>query len=319
MKLLDKLREQIRLRHYSIRTEQAYCDWVRRYVFFHEKRHPSEMGATEVRQFLSNLAVARDVSASTQNQALQALLFLYKYVVNKDLGHIPGIVRASTRDRIPVVLTKAEKDSIMEALPYPYKLMCRIMYGSGLRLTECLSLRVKDIDFERLTITVRGGKGDKDRMTVLSKSIVDPLKEHLARVKLVHQKDLADGYGSAYLPPALERAMPNQAREWIWQYVFPSASISIDPRSGAKRRHHLHLDAVNKHIRNAARLANIDKRVSAHAFRHSFATHLIESGTSIHTVQDLLGHSSIETTKIYLHVMRKPGSGLQSPEDIAAN
>jgi integron integrase len=314
--LVDVVRDEIRLRHYSIRTEQAYIKWIIRYINFHEIKHPREMGAKHVRAFLSHLASNRNVTKATQNQALNALVFLYKHVLNMDLGDITGAKRANKPPRMPVVLTHDEISGILDCIPYPHKLIVRLLYGSGLRLIECLRMRVKDIDFNRLTVTVRGGKGDKDRITVLSKQICAPLKEHLKRVKKIHEQDLENGFGSAWLPPAQQRAMPNAAKEWIWQYVFPSSSLSIDPRSKLTQRHHIHTDSINKHIRAAAKMANIQKRVSSHSFRHSFATHMLESGVPIQTVQSLLGHSSIETTKIYLHVMRKPGAGLSSPEDL---
>ena len=250
---------------------------------------------------------------STQNQALNALVFLYKQVLNQPLGDITSSVRASGRMRVPVVLTGEEVMKMINALRGEYRLIGQILYGGGLRLLECLQLRVKDIDFARETITIRGGKGDKDRMSFLPKVAIAGLKTHLTRVRLLHAQDLAQGFGHAYLPPSLDRKFSEASAQWIWQYVFPSSALSKDPRTEAVRRHHIHLDSVARQIRAAAELVRIDKRVSAHVFRHSFATHLLESGTSIHTVQDLLGHASIETTKIYLHVMRKPGSGLESP------
>ncbi len=315
-KLLDLVREQIRIRHYSIRTEQAYVDWILRFIKFHGTRHPQLMGNTEVRAFLTYLAVKQNVAAATQQQAFNALLFLYREVLHNDFGPIDGNVRARLKTREPTVLTSQEAFRIINAMHGPIKLVVRLLYGSGLRVIEALRLRVKDIDFERKTVTVRCGKGNKDRTTVLSNAITPPLKEHLSYVRALHDKDIRQGYGSAWMPPSLQRAMPNASREWIWQYVFPSSSLSIDPRSGITRRHHIHIESINKAIKNAARICAIDKRVSAHAFRHSFATHLLESGVSIHTVQQLLGHASIETTKIYLHVMRKPGAGLVSPEDL---
>ena len=315
-RLLDSVRHIIRLRHYSVRTEERYVEWILRFVRYHGMKHPQEMGSSEVAAFLSHLALDLDVAAATQKQAFNALGFLYREVLKKDIGPIEGNVRVRRAPRVPTVLTTHEVQRIIDALSGTNKLVVRLLYGSGLRLMEALRLRVKDLDFERLTLTVRGGKGDKDRLTVLSKAVVPALQDHLRHVRAVHNKDLADGYGAVYLPPALQRAMPRAASQWIWQYVFPSVSLSIDPREKVTRRHHVHPQSVNTAIRKAARIAAIDKRVSAHTFRHSFATHLLESGTPIQTVQDLLGHSSIETTKIYLHVMRKPGMGLLSPEDM---
>jgi integron integrase len=317
-KLISRVREQIRLRHFSIRTEQAYVEWIYRYIKFHKTRHPADMGNQEVAAFLTYLAVDRSVAAATQEQAFNALLFLYRDVLHKDIGIIDGNVRSRRGPRAPTVLTRTEVDNIINCMLGDHKLVARLLYGSGLRLIEALRLRVKDIDFDRGTVTVRGGKGDKDRITCLSNSIIPALKEHLAYVRVLHRKDLAEGFGSTYLPDSLQRTMAVAASEWIWQYVFPSGALSIDPRSNIKRRHHIHLESINRSIRKAASMARVYKRVSAHVFRHSFATHLLETGTPIQSVQELLGHSSIETTKIYLHVMRKPGSGLVSPEDIPA-
>ena len=314
-RLMERIRDEIRLRHFSIRNEQAYIHWIIKFINYHGKTYPGDMAEKEVKQFLTHLAVDRLVSASTQHQALNAIVFLYKNVLNKELGDISGARRAHKKMRAPVVLTKAEMKAVLDALPYPYKLIARMQYVSGARLIEALRLRVKDLDFERLTVIIRG-KGDKDRISTLSKGICAPLQEHLRRVKKIHEQDLKEGYGAVYLPPAMQRSMPRAAKDWIWQYVFPSPSRSVDPRSNITRRHHIHIDSINKQIRAAAKLAGIDKHVSSHAFRHSFATHLIEANTPIQTVQQLLGHASIETTKIYLHAMRKPGAGLQSPEDL---
>jgi integron integrase len=317
-KLLDQVRDEIRLHHFSIRTEEAYVGWVKRFVIFHGMRHPLTMGADEVRRFLTHLAVNRDVAFATQSQAFNALVFLYKQVLHKDFGSIGSVLKGRARTRMPTVLTRKEVQMIFEALDGVPLLVVRLLYGSGLRLLEAVRLRVQDIDFERLTLTVRCGKGDKDRVTVLSKGIVQPLKDHLVHVRLRYQRALENNLAGVYIPPALERKYPNAHKEWNWHYLFASKTLSTDPRSGMRRYHHIHLDSVNKHIRAAAKLAGIEKRVSAHTFRHSFATHLLEAGTSIHSVQELLGHSSIETTRIYLHVMRGPGSGLASPEDFLA-
>jgi integron integrase len=315
-KLLDRVREQMRLRHYSIRTEYSYIDWIIRFIKFNNTRHPDTMGSAEVSSYLTHLAVNLNVAASTQKQALYALLFMYRDVLGMDIGPIEGNVRVRRLPRAPTVLTVDEEKAIVGAMSGSHKLVARLLYGSGLRLQEALRLRIKDVDLERLTVTVRGGKGDKDRVTVLSKSCVPAIREHLVYVRSLHQKDLADGHGHTYLPDTVMRAMPTAASQWIWQYVFPSVSLSVDPRSGITRRHHVHPESINVSIRKAARICSINKRVSAHTFRHSFATHLLENGVPIQTVQDLLGHSSIETTKIYLHTMRKPGMGLLSPEDM---
>lgn len=317
-KLLERVREEIRLHHYSIRTEEAYLGWIKRFVIFHGMRHPESMGADEVRRFLTHLAVNRDVAFATQSQAFNAIVFLYKEVLHKNFGNIGSVLKGRARTRMPTVLTRKEVQAIFEALDGVALLVVRLLYGSGLRLLEAVRLRVQDIDFERLTLTVRCGKGDKDRVTVLSKGIVQPLKEHLRHVRLRYDRAFENNLCSVYIPPALDRKYPNAHKEWNWHYVFPSKTLSLDPRSGIRRYHHIHLDSVNKHIRAAAKLAGIDKRVSAHTFRHSFATHLLESGASIHSVQELLGHSSIETTRIYLHVMRGPGTGMASPEDFLA-
>jgi integron integrase len=313
-KLLDRVRDAIRLKHYSIRTEQSYVNWIKRYIFFHNVRHPDQMGAAEVEAFLTHLAVNENVAASTQNQALSALLFLYREVLKKDLGPIDAL-RAKKPKRMPTVLTKEEVRRVLGELSGTHQLTAKLLYGSGLRLMECLRLRVKDLDFARCQILVRDGKGEKDRVTMLPQSVVVPLQDHLRSVKRTHEEDLAKGYGGVYLPYALERKYPNAEREWIWQYVFPANRLSVDPRSGIVRRHHVHESSLQKAMRAAARATGIPKRVSPHTFRHSFATHLLEAHYDIRTVQELLGHKDVKTTMIYTHVLNRGGLAVRSPLD----
>jgi integron integrase len=314
-KLLDRVRHACRVRHYSIRTEDAYHDWVRRFILFHHKRHPVEMGAAEINQFLTHLAVDGHVSASTQNQAFCAILFLYRDVLQVDPGRIAGVIRANRPKRLPVVLTRAEVARVLNQLADPYRLMAELMYGSGLRLLECLRLRVKDMDLDRKEITVREGKGNKDRRTMLPTTVVPRLIAHLVEVRRLHDADLAKGFGSVYLPNALDRKLPGADREFWWQYVFPSVKLSRDPRSGAIRRHHAHEAAVSRAVSEAVRAAGLSKRATSHSFRHSFATHLLEAGYDIRTVQELLGHADVSTTMIYTHVLNKGGHGVTSPLD----
>ncbi len=314
-KLLDRLRDACRVRHYSIRTEDAYHDWCRRFILFHDKRHPADMGAAEINQFLTHLAVEGHVAASTQNQAFSAILFLYKHVLEVEPGHIAGVIRAKRPKRLPVVLTKPEVRLVVRQLDDPYRLMARLMYGSGLRLLECLRLRVKDLDFARRELTVREGKGDKDRVTMLPESLEPDLLHHLEKVRRTHEKDVAAGFGAVYLPHALATKLPGAAKEWKWQYVFPSSQLSVDPRSGAKRRHHAHEGSLGREITRAVAAAGIGKRATSHSFRHSFATHLLEAGYDIRTVQELLGHDDVSTTMIYTHVLNKGGRGVKSPLD----
>ena len=314
-KLLDQVREVLRVKHYSIRTEDAYLGWIKRFIFFHGKRHPREMGAPEVQAFLSHLAVEGQVAASTQNQALNAIVFLYNQVLHMELGALDELVRPRRPKRIPVVLTKEEMQRVTAAMTGTAQLMARLLYGSGLRLMECLRLRVKDVDFAANHIIVRNGKGDQDRVTMLPTTLKPILSQHLERVRLLHEKDLADGYGEVYLPEALSRKYPNAARQWVWQYVFPSNTRSVDPRSGIERRHHASEVALQRAVRAAAQLARISKVVTPHAFRHSFATHLLEANYDIRTVQELLGHSRVDTTMIYTHVMNQPSVGVRSPLD----
>jgi integron integrase len=315
-KLLDQLRDQIRTKHYSLRTEQAYVAWVRQFILFHNKRHPREMATPEINQFISHLAVERRVAASTQNQALCAIIFLYRHVLNIDLDETGlNTVRPHKPKRIPTVLSKDEAKSVIAQMSGVYRIMAQIMYGCGLRLMEVLRLRVKDVDFANHQILVRDGKGENDRVTVFPQALMEPLRLHLKQVKLLHDSDLSDGYGTVYLPYGLERKYPNASREWAWQYVFPSPVRSPDPLTALIRRHHIHETAIQKAVRDAARLAKIDKPVSPHTFRHSFATHLLESGYDIRTVQELLGHKDVKTTMIYTHVLKSGPLAVRSPLD----
>lgn len=315
-RLLDQAREALRRLHYSLRTEESYIGWMRRYILFHHKRHPAEMGAPEVEAFLTDLAVTQQVAASTQNQALSALQFLYSEVLQQPLGELHA-VRAKQPQRLPTVLTRAEVRRVIDALAGTYQLMAKLLYGSGLRLMECVRLRVKDIDVPQRQLLVRSGKGEKDRVTPLPSSLILPLQEHLGRVQLTHTQDLREGYGEVYLPYALARKYPNANREWLWQYVFPAKQRSLDPRSGSVRRHHLDESGLQKAVRRAAQLAQVPKHVTCHTFRHSFATHLLEDGYDIRTVQELLGHSDVSTTMIYTHVLNRGGRGVRSPLDDA--
>jgi integron integrase len=312
-KLLDRVRAVARVRHLSIRTEQAYTDWIRRFILFHKKRHPAEMGEEEVRQFISHLAVESKVAASTQNVALCALLFLYRDVLGVELPYVSGMLRAKRPVRVPVVFTREEVDALCSHLPGTYRLVADLLYGSGLRLMEAVRLRVKDLDFASGEILVRDGKGAKDRRTMLPRPLAEPLRRHLGRVKLLHEKDLGEGYGEVYLPYALARKYPSAAREWAWQYVFPSARFSTDPRSGVTRRHHASPDSVQREVKRAVRLAGITKHGGCHTLRHSFATHLLENGYDLRTIQELLGHSDVRTTQIYTHVLNRGGRGVRSP------
>ncbi|MFN4261458.1 MAG: integron integrase [Gemmataceae bacterium] len=314
-RLLDRVRQACRVRHYSIRTESAYVDWIRRFILFHNKRHPQDMGAAEINAFLTHLAVVGNVAASTQNQAFAAVLFLYEKVLEVDPGQIEGVVRAKRPKRLPVVLTRNEVRLVLDQLAGTYRLIGQMLYGSGLRLLECLRLRVKDIDFARGEVLVREGKGDKDRHTMLPERVRPDLLLHLERVRSLHRQDLAAGFGAVFLPHALDRKLPAAATEWPWQYVFPSATLSVDPRSGVKRRHHAHESTISRAITVAVRRAGISKRATSHSFRHSFATHLLEAGYDIRTVQELLGHADVSTTMIYTHVLNQGGQGVKSPLD----
>ncbi len=314
-KLLDQLRDTIRRKHYSIRTEQAYVSWAKRFILFHNKRHPREMGREEVEAFLTYLAVQRRVAASTQNQALNAILFLYREVLEIELDLPLNAVRAKRPKRLPTVLTRDEALRVIACLSGTHQLMTKLLYGSGLRLMECVRLRVKDLDFEQRIITVRDGKGMKDRITVLPDSLSSPLQEHLRRVEMIHQQDIKAGYGAVYLPYALDVKYPNANREWIWQYVFPANRLSTDPRTHAVHRHHIDPSTLQKAVKRAARLADVKKHVTCHTFRHSFATRLLESGHDIRTVQELLGHKDVKTTMIYTHVLNRGAFAVRSPLD----
>lgn len=314
-KLLDQVRDAIRRKHYSIRTEEAYVYWIKRYIYFHNKRHPNDMDGPEIESFLTHLAVEQNVAASTQNQAMNALLFLYREVLNKKLTHSINAVRAKEPKRIPVVMTRDEVQKVISHLSGTHKLMAKLLYGSGLRLMECVRLRVKDIDFGQSQVIVRDGKGMKDRVTVLPKSVEPALQEQLSVGSVIHGQDLANGFGSVYLPNALERKYPNAKYEWIWQYVFPATKISKDPRTGIERRHHIHESSLQKAVKRAAASAGLTKRVTCHTFRHSFATHLLEDGYDIRTVQELLGHKDVKTTMIYTHVLNRGGLAVRSPLD----
>ena len=315
------MRLAIRTRHYSIRTEEAYVQWIKRFILFHHKRHPKEMGADEVSQFLSDLAVQRHVAASTQNQALSAILFLYQEVLKQDIGWLDDVVRAKKAKKLPVVLTREEVKAVVTILSGSKWVMANLLYGSGLRLMECIRLRVKDVDFSYNHIVVRDGKGDKDRVTMLPLNVKNRLHRHLQEVKRLHERDLTEGFGtegfgSVYLPYSLERKYPHVNREWGWQYVFPSAKRSIDPRTGAERRHHISPLVLQRAVREAIRQTGLTKAASCHTFRHSFATHLLEAGYDIRTVQELLGHRDVNTTMIYTHVLNRGGRGVQSPADL---
>ncbi|MEQ1636245.1 MAG: integron integrase [Methylococcales bacterium] len=315
-KLLEQVAAKCRVKHYSIRTERAYVDWIKRYVLHHAKRHPKEMGAAEIEAYLSHLAVARNVSASTQNQAKSALLFLYKEVLEIELPYLDKVTQAKKPKRLPVVLTQAEVLAILSRLDGSMWLIASLLYGSGLRIMEAVRLRVKDVDFTRREILVRDGKGFKDRVTMLPLSLVAPLKSHLLKVRALHTEDLNAGFGSVFMPTALDRKYPNAGKEWAWQYCFPSVKLSLDPRSNTARRHHADEKTVQRAVKKALKLADLTKLATPHTFRHSFATHLLEGGYDIRTVQELLGHADVSTTMIYTHVLNKGGRGVGSPLDV---
>jgi integron integrase len=314
-KLLDRVRDRIRVKHYSYRTEETYVQWIRRFILFHNKRHPSEMGGDEVNAFLTHLAVNENVAASTQNQALSAILFLYREVLELELGLNLDAVRAKRPRNLPTVLTVAETLEILNNLTGVHQIIAKLLYGSGLRLNEALQLRVKDLDFGQQQIMVRDSKGMESRVTMLPRNVVEQLQEHLQIVKRLHQQDLTRGYGEVNLPFALSKKYPNAAKEWIWQYVFPSSAIAKDPRSELMCRYHIHETGIQKALKQAVRSAKIEKRVGCHTFRHSFATHLLQNGYDIRTVQELLGHKDVKTTMIYTHVLNRGGKGVISPLD----
>jgi len=314
-KLLDQVRTVIRVKHFSLSTEKAYVTWIRRFILFHGKRHPQYLGEEEIRQFISHLAVDAKISASTQTVALSALLFLYREVLKKDLPHVENIERAKRSKRLPVVFTRNEVQAVLARLNGTPHLIASLLYGSGLRLMEGVRLRVKDVDFERYELIIRQGKGAQDRVTMLPTSTVAPLKEQLQKVRVLHQADLKVGLGAVDLPFALAKKYPGAAKQWGWQYVFPAAKRSRDPRSGIERRHHILADQVQRAVKTAIVLAQLNRNGSCHSLRHSFATHLLEDGYDIRTVQELLGHKDVRTTMIYTHVLNRGGLGVRSPLD----
>jgi integron integrase len=316
-RLLDQVRDVIRLKHYSIRTEQTYLHWIKRFILFNGKRHPREMGAAELTAFLSHLAIKGNVAAATQNLALNAVLFLYREVLKIELPWLNDVHRAKKPERLPVVFTRDEVKRLLAQLEGTRWLIVALIYGGGLRLLECARLRVKDIDFHYRQLIIRDGKGHKDRVTTLPDLLHEPLRQQLTRVRQRHLQDIEDGHGRVYLPNALDRKYPQADREWGWQYVFPAANRSIDPRSKIERRHHVSESAIQKAVKTAIRKSNIIKPGSVHTLRHSFATHLLENGSDIRTVQELLGHKDVSTTMIYTHVLQKGGKGARSPLDLA--
>ncbi len=315
-KLLEQVRTALRTRHYSLRTEATYLSWIKRFILFHGKRHPRDMGVHEVYQFLSHLAVEGQVAASTQSQALSAILFLYQQVLQQDIGWLHDVVRAKHPQRLPVVLTQDEVAKVLRQLSGVPWIMGTLLYGAGLRLLECLRLRVKDLDFAYNQIVVRNGKGQKDRVTMLPQPVKTPLQQHLQSVKHLHTRDLEVGHGAVYLPYALERKYPNAKRDWVWQYVFPAPRLSRDPRTGIVRRHHTHEQVLQRAVHGAVRQAGIAKPATCHTLRHAFATHLLEAGYDIRTVQELLGHKDVRTTMIYTHVLNRGGRGVKSPAEL---
>jgi len=315
-KLMDQLHEALRSRHYSRRTEKTYCNWVKRFIYFHNVRHPAEMAEPEINAFLTHLAVKEKVSASTQNQALSALLFLYRHVIGRKVGDLGEVIRARKPKRLPVVMTSNEVKAVLSYLTSDKLLMASLMYGTGLRLMECLRLRVQDIDFSRNEITVRDGKGGKDRVTMLPESLKAALQEQLKRVKAFHEQDLAQGWGRVPLPGALDRKYPNASSDWRWQWIFPQGNHWKNTKTGEEGRHHIDESLVQKAVRDAVVKAGLTKRATCHTFRHSFATHLLEGGYDIRTVQELLGHSDVKTTMIYTHVLNRGPAGVRSPVDM---
>jgi integron integrase len=317
-RLLDRARSALRLRHRSPRTEDAYVQWIRRFILFHGKRHPLDLDAGAVRAFLTHLAVDARVAASTQNQAMNAIAFLYRDVLDRDLGDFSGAVRARAPRRLPVVLTRAEVSAVLAQLSGVEWLVAALLYGSGLRLLEALTLRVKDVDLERRELRIRRAKGERDRVAPLPERTLAPLREQLASARALHARDLALGFGAVSLPGALARKLPAAPREWPWQWVFPASRRYVDAAAGTERRHHLHETAMQRAMKRAVARAGVAKRASCHALRHSFATHLLESGTDIRTLQELLGHRSVQTTMIYTHVLNRGASGVRSPLDFSS-
>ena len=315
-RLLDQVRNALRVKHYSYRTEQSYIQWIKRFIYFHHKQHPVNLGEAEINAFLTHLAVNKHVTSSTQNQALSALLFLYKQVLGIELAWLDGITRAKRPSRLPTVLAKDQVLQLLDAINGTNGLIARLLYGTGMRLMEVMRLRVQDVDFDYRQIIVRHGKGAKDRSTVLPASLMAPLRQQLEYAHRIHQTDIGEGFGCVYLPFALARKYPNACREWGWQYVFPSINRSADPRDGTIRRHHLDEKNVQRAVKEAARKINLTKRVSPHTLRHCFATHLLEAGTDIRTLQELLGHKDVKTTQIYTHVMKRGGFAVHSPLDV---
>ena len=314
-KLLDQMRESMRARHYSHRTEKTYCHWVKRYIYFHNVRHPVEMAEPEINAFLTHLAVKEKISASTQNQALSALLYLYRHVLDRDVGDLGNVVRAKRPIHVPVVMTKKEVAAVLDCLADEKWLVASLLYGCGLRLMECLRLRVQDVDFQSCEIVVRDGKGGKDRRTMLPQSLISPLRNHLLSVKSTHEKDVADGWGKVQLPGALEKKYPKAPWEWLWQWVFPQEKRWINQTTKEQGRYHVNESIIQKAVRTAVQRARLTKRATCHTFRHSFATHLLEAGYDIRTIQELLGHSDVKTTMIYTHVLNKGTAGVSSPID----
>jgi len=316
VKLMDQLRAKLRYKHYALATERAYCHWVKRFIFFHNKRHPRDMGGPEIASFLTDLAVHGQVAVATQNQALNALIFLYREIIHKEISDLPEVVRPKKPKRLPTVLTKTEVEAVLRCLKEPYFTLALLMYGAGLRLNEALALRVMDVDFERKELIVRRGKGNKDRVTMLPERAIEGLSSQRIKAHEMFERDMANGMTFISLPGALLRKYPNAGKDFRWRYIFPSSCLSIDPRSGQKGRYHIHYKPVQRAISHASKAAGISKRCTCHTLRHSFATQLLESGYDIRTVQELLGHANVATTMIYTHVLNKGGKGVRSPADV---